>query len=217
MSELVQIQKEAKMEAILLQFINFYKQNKLKFISLILLIVILFSSYIGYYFYNKDINQKYSVILQEIFLKEKIDSDELKILVEQNNSDGIKFISSMQYAKTLINNNKIDKAIDLYILINRNNDYDGFFREYAGLLAVKYLVSLNDNKKYDIIDNIIKIKSESVNLKSHIIEQEAIYYWKNGKNNESKNLFQSLIDDFTTSKEIKNRSIMMLEIGFIDK
>ncbi len=89
-----------------------------------------------------------------------------------------------------------------------------FFKEYAGLLAIRHLVEFQDDKKYNIIANISRIKGSSSNLKNHIIEQEAIYLWKIKEYKESKDLFKALFDSGTTSDGIKKRARMMLEIEF---
>ena len=214
MSELDQIRKEARIEAFTLGLLNFYRNNRIKIFSILFILILVATSYVGNYFYNKNINQKYSVILQGLFLDKTVDIDRLKALVDQNNSSGIKFIASMQYAKILAKEGKIDKAIDLYLAINNSKEYDDFFKEYAGLLAIRHLVEFQDDKKYNIIANISRIKGSSSNLKNHIIEQEAIYLWKIKEYKESKDLFKALFDSGTTSDGMKKRARMMLEIEF---
>ncbi|MFT4718629.1 MAG: hypothetical protein ACI9IL_000966 [Rickettsiales bacterium] len=214
MSELDQIRKEARIEAFTLGLLNFYRNNRVKIFSILFILILAATSYVGKYLYNKNINQKYSVILQGLFLDKIVDNDKLKTLVDQNNSSGIKFIASMQYAKILAKEGKFDKAIDLYLAINNSKEYDDFFKEYAGLLAIRYLVEFRDDKKYDIIGNIRRIKEGSSNLKSHIIEQEAIYLWKIKEYKESEDLFKALFDSVGASEGIRKRARMMLEIEF---
>lgn len=119
----------------------------------------------------------------------------------------------MQYAKILIREGKIDEAINLYLTINKDSDHDQFFREYAGLMAIKYLIEKNDNKKYDILNIINRIEKDSSNLKDHITEQKAIYFWKNKMIKESEEIFQKLLKNIETPEKIRQRARIMIEIG----
>ncbi|MDA7705590.1 hypothetical protein N8772_03855 [Rickettsiales bacterium] len=214
MSELDQIQKEAAIEAIFNKLLAFYKSHAKKIITFCIIIVICAISFASYSLYIKNLNQKYSAILQELFLKEDYPKDQLQILINQDHSKAIKFIASMQYAKSLINENKNNEAIDLYLSINKDKNHDQFFREYSGIIAIKNLVNINDNKKYDIMNIIDDIYQDTSILKDYITEQKAIYLWKNKRNKESKEIFTNLTLDIEVSSKIKDRARMMLEIAF---
>ena len=213
MSELDQIKKEAQIEIVTTKLLEFYKNNKKKVIFSGIFVFFLAIFVVTYSFHIKNINQKYSVILQELFLQDDFDNKKLQELVEQNNSKAIKLVASMQYAKILIREGKIDEAINLYLTINKDRDHDQFFREYAGLMAIKYLIEKNDNKKYDILNIINRIEKDSSNLKDHITEQKAIYFWKNKMIKESEEIFQKLLKNIETPEKIRQRERIMIEIG----
>jgi hypothetical protein len=213
MSELDQIQKEAKIEAIFNKLLSFYQQyQKLVILSAILIFITIIAIF-SHAIYVKDINQKNVAKLQKLFVNEVYEISELKQLIDQNHSYGLKFISSMQYAQNLIQEQKITEAIDIYLDIFNDKNHDQFFREYSALIAVKYLTNIDD-KKYDFIKIINNIENNSQYLGDYIKEQKAIYLWKNNNHAESKQIFQNLILDIKSSDKIKNRAKIMLEVAF---
>jgi hypothetical protein len=214
MSELDQIQKEAIIENIYKKIFGICKNHKKKIITFLFFAIIAIIFYISHFFYIKNVNTKHSSMLQELSLDKEYPEEKLQILISQNSSKPIKFIASMQYAKILFANDKIDQAIELYLKINDDNDNDKFFREYAGLIAIKHIVHLNDNKKYQILDIINKMESESLYLKDYILEQKAIYYWKNDLDIEAKEIFNNLVTNIESSENIKKRAKMIIEVGF---
>lgn len=213
MSELDQIQKEAKIEAIFSKILSFYQQHKRLVILSAILILTTIISIFSYAIYVNDVNQKNAAKLHRLFVNEEYSILELQQLIDQNHSYGLKFISSMQYAQNLIQGQKITEAIDIYLDIFNDKNYDQFFREYSALIAVKYLTNIDD-KKYDFIKIINNIENNSQYLGDHIREQKAIYLWKNNDYSESKQIFQNLILDIESSEKIKNRAKIMLEVAF---
>ena len=213
MSELDQIQKEAKIEEIFNKILSYCQQYKKIVILSAILILIAIISIFSHAIYVKDINQKNVAKLQKLFIDEEYNISELQKLIDQNHSYGLKFISSMQYAQNLIQEQKINEAVDVYLDIFNDKKHDQFFREYCDLIAVKHLININD-KKYDFIKIINNIENNSQYLTDHIREKKAIYLWKNNHNAESKKIFQDLILDIESSEKIKNRAKIMLEVAF---
>lgn len=214
MTELDRMQKEANNELFKNNLLAFYNNNRQKLlISLVLGVIILIST-MSYIFYVDHLTKKYSLILQKSFIEEEIDYKLVNEVIDQNYSNGLKLLSSLQYAKFLIEDKKIDDAVKLYLSVNENEDNDQFFREYAGLVAIKHMMNLEvDADNFLAIIN--KIESSSLIIRSYITEQKAIYFWKNKEFDEAKEVYNFLINDIEVPLKVKDRAKMMLEVAFI--
>jgi predicted negative regulator of RcsB-dependent stress response len=180
------------MVLVILGFIVFFQLEKQKYIDA--------STDFYQTIYSEEISQN-SQYFQQIYKK--------------NKSAKISALGLLNYAKILIKENQIDKAIKTYGNIVKNKSYDEFIRNFADFMQLKTMIS-SDYKKFDIeiTDSLERlIRTESHYLKYHIFEQEAIFLLLKGNKKESYKKFLKLANPINSdiAVQIKNRAKIIVK------
>jgi len=192
------------------------KHKKALYLSLVAVLALLVTS-IAYQSYNQAREKKYSAILQQILIDAEKGNNEsminsLKNLYEDGSVPaGIKSLVAIKYAAALLNDDKVDEAVNIYIETNKTKKFDPYIRELSGLLALKSMIDANSS----IFDDRIAALTEDLEknckiLKYFVIEQKAIFEWNRGNDATAAKIFQSLIDNPEVSGTIKNRAKEMI-------
>jgi hypothetical protein len=177
---------------------------------------------VSWNFYQQIQSKKYSAILHQVMIDEqKGESDKamasLKKIYESHAPAGVKQIASIKYAAQILQTQKLEKAVEIYLEISRNRSFDPYIRDYSGLMALKILVSENTKEGQEkITAKIISLEKEleknSKVLKNYIIEQKGIFELNSGNYEEASKAFKSISDDSKTSEMLKKRVLEMLAI-----
>jgi hypothetical protein len=192
-----------------------HQKNLTYFLSLVVLVAVFFAAFS---FYTQNQSKKYSTILHQSIIDEqngeKTNSREaLKNIYESNAPAGVKGISSLKYAASLMRDGKIEEGIDAYVAISKNKKFNDYVREYSGLIALKTLVDLNKPENKDqIIALESRLEKESRTLKYYIIEQKGVFLWNSGDFKTANEAFKSIAENIETPEALKKRAIEMVEI-----
>lgn len=187
-----------------------------KIICTVVTIALVLIVWAGWCFYSKSQSEKYSAILHQALIDEQageIDksTSALKGIYESSAPAGVRSIASLKYASQLLAAGKNDEATEAYLKINKTRSFDPYIREYAGLVALRTMIS--DNKDKDKITNLIAdLEKHSKILKYHIIEQKGIFAWENGDFKTAGEAFKLLDKNPEVSEMLKKRAAEMVEI-----
>jgi hypothetical protein len=190
-----------------------------KIISIILIALILFSIfYTCWSWYQKNQSKKYSIILHQSLIDDQNGNTKkstlaLKQIYQSSASTKVKQIASLRYAISLTKDGKNEQAIEVYLNINKNKKFDQYVREYAGLIALKTLVSsskINDKEKILSLGN--KLEKDSKFLKYQIIEQKGLLLWNLREFKGANETFKTIVNNPEASDQIKQRAKEMIDM-----
>jgi predicted negative regulator of RcsB-dependent stress response len=195
------------------KFIYFLQKNKKYIILFIIFFILLAVGLLASYSVKKQNNIKLSVD----FYKEINSLDEaenLKKYYQENKSKKVSSLIALNYANSLVENNNIKQAIEIYDDITKNKSYDNFIRDFADFMKLKAMIS-SDYKKFNKeITDLIEISKnkENHNLKYYIFEQEAIFLFLNNNKEQSYQAFLTLSDKLNIEipQQIKMRAKLMV-------
>jgi hypothetical protein len=191
-----------------------------RLITLLLIVVLLaLSSWFGFGIYQDNQQEKYTKKLyQALIYQEKGEVEKTKKTLEEiyNSSSapkGVKSLASLRLAAMLLENNQKPEALDIYLNVNDSRGYDQYIKELSGLLAVKILITNEDQSKD--AENLVKINKIEANarlLKYYISEQKGILALQKNDLVEAKKIFESIAKNPEISNGLKNRAGEMLKI-----
>ncbi len=195
------------------------KKHQKALMLILIAFLVLLTIWFSYKAYNKAKEEKYSAILQQVLIdteKGNINAanNSLKELYQNHSVPaGVRSLASLKYAATLLNDDKIDEAVNVYIEINKTKKFDPYLRELAGLLALKSMIDANSS----IFDDKIKSLGEdlaknSKTLKYFVSEQMGIFEWNHGNDKEANKIFRDLADNPEAPQSVKTRSKEMAQI-----
>ncbi len=189
-------------------------QKKIAYVIVTIIAVLII--WTGWCFYSKIQSEKYSAILHQVVIDEQQGNLEkatasLKEIYDSSAPAGVKEIASLKYASHLLANDKNDEAIEVYLNTNKSKRFDNYIREYAGLLAVKTMISSGKDKE-KIAALIKDLEKNSKVLKYNFIEQRGMFAWDNENYKEANDAFKILADNPEASDIIKKRAKDMVEI-----
>jgi hypothetical protein len=139
----------------------------------------------------------------------------LKQFYQENNSKKISSLFSLNYAKLLVSENKVDQAITIYQKISQNKSYDNFTKDFASFMQLKTMISYDYNKFNSEIKILLQNlnKKQNHHLKYYVFEQEAIFLFLTGNKDLSYQKFLKLVNPLNkdVAAEIKNRAQIMIK------
>lgn len=201
-----QLKEEERREKIQIFLIKYQKQL-IYFVVLALVIACAFGSYS---IYRQNQNVAYSKLIHQSLVFENLGKKKeyLQILEEIRSKstvpDNIRAIALLKYGSELVEQNKIQEAVDVYLQANDLNS-DPYFRELAGLLAVKSMIDSGDKKFNDrITQTLVKLEKTSEILKPFILEQKGIFNWMQSDYKGAAAIFEKI------SKNDKNPEFLKL-------
>ena len=157
-------------------------------ITLIIFLGILFYIFLNIYKSNKI--QSYNDKLFEI-LESEDQKEELKKMYFNNKIPRISKTLAGLNLVAILDNNENEIMEEIYNDIFKN-EKELFFKYYAGLNLLVLKINLNrDNKE---IEDLLRLLEDSKNpLLNLVLEQKALFLKSQGKNEESKNIFNELL------------------------
>lgn len=214
-----QMKEEARKEKIAAFLLKYKKQLSILAISLVILV----STYAGYQSYQYVRNVKYSKMIHEALLNEKLGNQQEsmqileKISETKDTPNDLRVIASVKYASGLLKQGQKNKAVEVYLEASELKS-DDFFRDLAALLAAKTTVdSVSDNlKDKDFFKRnheiFAKLEKQSTFLKPFIQEQAAHLYFLEGEHKKSADILDKIIAEKSTPQFLKDRTQQQRDI-----
>ncbi|MFT6332158.1 MAG: hypothetical protein ACJAW3_000486 [Lentimonas sp.] len=198
------------------QVFGHLKANKKKLIYSLVTIFTILLIWNAWDFYVTLQAKKYSTILHKAVIDEQDGNLEqstkaLEKISNSNSPAGVKQVAMLKYAAQLLNEGKEVQAAGIYLQVNKNQKFDPYFKEYAGLSALKILINQED-KKDQTRSLIVDLEKNSKILTYYITEQKGIFEWQNENFKLAKQIFEDLSKNPETSGGIKERAAKMIDI-----
>ena len=143
------------------------------------------------------------------------DLENLQQLYQENNSEKISSLLSLNYAKLLVSENKVDQAIAVYQKISQNKSHDDFIKDFASFMQLKTMISYDYKKFNSEIEILLQNlnKKQNHHLRYYVFEQEAVFLFLTGNKDLSYQKFLKLANPLNKdiATEIKNRAQIMIK------
>lgn len=202
--------KELNAEARKNKLINLLNNHKKLIVCLALTITLALILWLIFCWYSKNQSEHYSAILHKATQEAETGDTtqakaDLKQIYESTSVPaGVKEIASLRYA-SLLKPTDMNQTVAVYLQISKNSKFDNYVREYAGLMALKILVSVDKKDNQDTIKQLIADLAKSKVLKYYIMEQEGIFDWNNGNFKEADAIFKNIAKNPEASEMLKKR------------
>lgn len=198
------------------QIIVHLNNHQKKIIIVILTAIAILAVWGGYCFYEKSQSKKYSGLLHQALIFEQSRQLEksnaiLKEIYESSAPSGVRQIASLKYASQILSSGNNEKAIEIYLKINKTKSFDQYIREYAGLIGLRTMIGVEKNKE-KISALISNLEKNSKILKYYIIEQKAIFAWENKEFKTAGEIFKILSQNPEVTGALKIRAEEMAKI-----
>jgi len=200
----------------------FNKRRKLVFIGLVTIVSFLVVLFL-FDLYCKSAQEKYSEIFHQSLLDEergdivKAQENLQKIYEAKFAPSGVKGLASLRYAAFLLNADKQDEALKIYLEVANSSRYDNYLRELSGLLAAKILVINIDERSDKTLQEkgfrqIEKFESRSKIFHAYFTEQKAIFALKIGDLAQSYKISDELAKASESPQGLKMRAYDMMKL-----
>ena len=174
-------------------------------------VILLTSSFVFWENYTKNTNQSLGDdFTAAVGLASEDDVDAALLALDRivdKGSDGYATIAKMKKASILIQKGDLEKGLAIYLDLEKNA-VDQSFRDIATILYV-----LNSMDKVDPLILLEKVKPLEASMiwKSSALELKAFIYLKTKKNEQAKEIFQSILDQKNTPSSLSTRARNMIE------
>lgn len=198
------------------QIIVHLNNHQKKIVIVILTAVVILVVWSGYCFYEKSQSKKYSKLLHQALISEQSGKFEksnatLKEIYESSAPSGVREIASLKYASQTLSSGNHEKAIQIYLKINKTKSFDQYIREYAGLIALRTMISVEKDKE-KVSALISNLEKNSKILKYYVLEQKAIFAWENKEFKTAGEIFTNLSKNPEVTGALKIRADEMAKI-----
>lgn len=120
---------------------------------------------------------------------------------------GIKSIAMLRYAAFLLGDGKTKEAQKVYADLHDCSSCNEYNRDLAGLILVKIWMSDDEElAKEDLDDRIEDIEDSSSILKNHVAEQRAILNMIKGDFEESREIYEEILEEEDVFEQLKERA-----------
>ncbi|MCE3255143.1 MAG: hypothetical protein K0R25_637 [Rickettsiaceae bacterium] len=192
------------------------QRHKNSIIYLVVFALLALVLVLSFNFYNQVQSKKYSAILHQALVDEQNgemekSNEALKKIYNSMAPVGVREIASLKYASQLVKDKKIEQAIDVYLRISKSKNFDPYIKEYAGLVAIKFLINQNNKESHDKIRALLTdLEKNSKTLKYYVTEQKGIFEWNAGNFKEAGKIFKELDSNKDIPDALKKRTEEML-------
>ncbi len=211
--EMKAILDQAKSQARFDLMKHFYQKNKKLLTRLALVVIAALVAFAAFKIYQNAQERKFSEILHRSFIEQQLGQIDKakenlqKIYETKYAPSGIWSLASLRYAALMLEEGKKSQAAEVYVKINKCLSCDDYFRDAAGLLAVKtWMSEESEIKKEDLASRIKKIEDSSKTLRYHIAEQRALLEMQKNNLEKSYEIFGLIANSPESPQELKVRA-----------